>query len=72
LENVFRGVFELPSLRNTRKRDKTKSRGGADVIFVSIFDMSAFDMGLLQKHFYGGVFELSFLYTIPRNAQKRT
>jgi hypothetical protein len=59
---LFFGVFELPSLRNTRKRDKTKKS-----IFLSIFFGKVFDMDFLQKYFYG-VFELP----LPRNAQKRT
>jgi hypothetical protein len=68
LQNVFCSVFELPSLRNTRKRDKTKKRRGKTDIksFCRNFGKS-FRQDFLQKHFYG-VFELP----LPRNAQKRT
>jgi hypothetical protein len=56
--------FVLPSLRNTRKHDKTKkSRKKLTIVFLSIF----FDMDFLQKCFYGG-FELP----LPRKAQGRT
>jgi hypothetical protein len=68
LQNVFCSVFELPSLRNTRKRDKTKKveEKLTSKFFVEILG-KVFDMDFLQKHFYG-VFELP----LPRNAQKRT
>ena len=68
LQNVFCSVFELPSLRNTRKRDKTKKveEKLTSKIFVKILE-KVFDMDFLQKYFYG-VFELP----LPRNAQKRT
>jgi hypothetical protein len=66
--SIFLCVFELPSLRNTRKRDKTKKvEEKLTSIFLSIFWGKVFDMDLLQKYFYG-VFELP----LPRNAQKRT
>jgi hypothetical protein len=68
LQNVFCSVFELPSLRNTRKRDKTKIiEEKMTSKPLSIFLGKAFDMEFLQKHFYG-VFELP----LPRNARKRT
>jgi hypothetical protein len=65
---VFCSVFELPSLRNTRKRDKTKKveEKLTSKFFVKILE-KVFDMDFLQKYFYG-VFELP----LPRNAQKRT
>ena len=68
VQNVFCGVFELPSLRNTRKRDKTKKveEKLTSKFFVKILE-KVFDMDFLQKYFYG-VFELP----LPRNAQKRT
>jgi hypothetical protein len=68
LQNVFCSVFELPSLRNTRKRDKTKKveEKLSSKLFVEILG-KVFDMDFLQKCFYG-VFELP----LPRNAQKRT
>jgi hypothetical protein len=60
--------FELPSLRNTRKRDKTKkNRGKTDIEILSIFLEKVFDMGFWQKYVHG-VFELP----LPRNVQKRT
>jgi hypothetical protein len=38
VKRFFCSVFELPSLRNTRGRDKTKSRGKTDIeIFVDFF-----------------------------------
>jgi hypothetical protein len=68
LENVFCSVFELPSLRNTEKRDKTrKVEEKLTSKFLSIFLEKVFDMDFLQKYLYG-VFELPS----PRNAQKRT
>ena len=68
MQNVFCSVFELPSLRNTRKRDKTKEveEKLTSKNFVKILE-KVFDMDFLQKYFYG-VFELP----LPRNAQKRT
>ena len=67
LQNVFGSVFELPSLKNTRKCDKTKVVGEklTSKNFVKILE-KVFDMDFLQKNFYG-VFELP----LPRNAQKR-
>jgi hypothetical protein len=65
-QNVFCCVFELPSPKNTRKRDKTKKSRGFTDIFVEIVE-KVFDMDFLQKYFYG-VFELP----LPRNAQKWT
>jgi hypothetical protein len=68
LQNVFFSVSELPSLRNTRKRDKAKNVEEKLISkFLSIFLGKAFDMEFLQKYVYG-VFELP----LPRNAQKRT
>jgi hypothetical protein len=66
LQNVFCSVFELPSLKNTRKRDKTKKvEEKLTSIFLSNFVSEIFfDMDFLQKYFYG-VFELP----LPRNAQ---
>jgi hypothetical protein len=66
-QDVFCSAFELPSLRNTRKRDKTKKVEGklTSKKFVEILE-KVFDMDFLQKYFYG-VFELP----LPRNAQKR-
>jgi hypothetical protein len=61
LQNVFCSVFELPLLRNPRKRDKTTSK------YLSISLEKVFDMDFLQKYFYGG-FELP----LPRNAKKCT
>jgi hypothetical protein len=68
LQNVFCSVFELPSLRNTRKRNKTKKveEKLSSKNFVEILG-KVFDMDFLQKYF-NGVFELP----LPRNAQKRT
>jgi hypothetical protein len=68
LQNVFCSVLELPSLKNTRKCDKTKkSRGKTDIeIFVEILG-KVFDTDFLPKYFCG-VFELP----LPINAQKRT
>jgi hypothetical protein len=66
LLKLFLCVFELPSLRNTRKRDKTqKIEGKLTSKFLSIFLGKVFNMDFLQKYFYG-VFELP----LPRNAQK--
>jgi hypothetical protein len=50
LQKVFCSAFELPSLRNTRKRDKTKkSRGKTDIeIFVDFFGES-FQHGVFTK-----------------------
>jgi hypothetical protein len=70
LQNVFCSVFELPSLKNTRKCDKTKKveeKLTSDIeIFVEILG-KVFDTDFLPKYFYG-VFELP----LPRNAPKRT
>jgi hypothetical protein len=64
----FVALFELPSLRNTRKRDKTKKvEKRLTSKFLSIFFGKVFDMGFLQKYF-NAVFELP----LPRNDQKRT
>jgi hypothetical protein len=68
LQNVFCSGFELPSLRNTRKRDKTKKvEEKLTSNFLSIVLGKVFDMDFLQKYLYG-VFELP----LPRNARKRT
>jgi hypothetical protein len=68
LSNVFCSVFELPSLKNTRKRDTTKKvEEKLTPKFLSIFWEKVFDMDFLQKYVYG-VFELP----LPRNAQNRT
>jgi hypothetical protein len=64
LQNVFCSVFELPSLKNTRKCDKTKK---VEEKLASKFLSKVFDTDFLPKYFYG-VFELP----LPRNAQKRT
>jgi hypothetical protein len=61
--DVFWCVFELPSPRNTRKRDKTKQiEEKLTSKFLSIFLEKVFDMDFLQNDFYG-VFELP----LPRN-----
>ena len=64
----FCSVFELPSLKNTRKCDKTKK---VEEKLTSKFLSKFWDMFLTwtfcKKHF-NGVFELP----LPRNAQKRT
>jgi hypothetical protein len=60
-------TFELPSLRNTRNRDKTKKVDEKlSSNFLSIFG-KGFDMDFLPKYFCG-VFELP----LPRNPPKRT
>jgi hypothetical protein len=70
-KTVFGSVFELPSLKNTRKRDKTKKvEEKLTSNFLSKFweKFSTWTFKVfLQKYFYG-VFELP----LPRNAQKRT
>jgi hypothetical protein len=69
LLSAFCSAFELPSLRNTRKRDKTRtSRGKSDIEILSIFVGKVFDMDFFAKTFFYGVFELP----LPRNAQKLT
>jgi hypothetical protein len=61
---VFCCAFELPSLRNTQKRDKTKEVEEKFALkFLSVFFL--FDMDFLT---FNGVFELPS----PKNAQKRT
>jgi hypothetical protein len=41
LHSFFGSVFQLPSLRNTRKRDKTKNRGKTDIeTFADCFGKS--------------------------------
>jgi hypothetical protein len=48
LQNVFCGVFELPSLRKSRKRDKTKKNEvKLTSKFLSIFLGKVFDMDFL-------------------------
>jgi hypothetical protein len=67
-KTFFVGVFELPSLRNTRKCDKTKkAEGKLTSKFLSFFFEKVFGMDFLQSIVYG-VFELP----LPRNALKRT
>jgi hypothetical protein len=68
LQNVFCSAFELPSLKNTRKYDKTKKveEKLTSKIFVEILG-KVFDTDFLPKYFCGA-FELP----LPRNAQKRT
>jgi hypothetical protein len=64
----FCSALELPSLGNTRNRDKTKKvEEGLTSKFLSISLGKVFDMDFLQKYAHG-VFELP----LPRNAQKRT
>jgi hypothetical protein len=59
-------VFEVPPLRNTRKRDKTKKvEGKLTSKLWSILLGKAFDMDFLQKYFCG-----VFALPLPRNAQK--
>jgi hypothetical protein len=58
----FNGVFELPSPRNTQKRDKPTKNGGEGgikkkTIFWGEFSASHVDMDFVQKHLHG-VFEL--------------
>jgi hypothetical protein len=67
LQNVFCSVFELPSLRNTRKSDKSKQKVEEKLTskILSILWI-LFRHGFLQKYF-DGVLELP----LPRNAQKR-
>jgi hypothetical protein len=68
LQNIFFSVFELPSLRNTRKRDKTKKvEEKLTSKFLSIF-WKKFLTWTFYKNIFNGVFELP----LPRNAQKRT
>jgi hypothetical protein len=69
LYNVFFGVFELPSQKNTRNSDKTKKVDeNLTSKFLSKFWKKGFDTDFLPKYF-NGVFELP----LPRNAhQKRT
>jgi hypothetical protein len=68
LQNVFCSVFELPSLRNARNRDRTKKVDEKLTSkILSIFSEKVFDKDFLQKYFCG-VFELP----LPRNARKRT
>jgi hypothetical protein len=58
LQNVFPRVFELPSLRNTRNRDKTKQiEEKLTSQFLWIFWDLLSTMDFLQTYF-GGVFEL--------------
>jgi hypothetical protein len=50
----FYRVFELPSPRNARKRDKTKKvEEKLTSKILSIFLGKVFDMDFLQKYFYG-------------------
>jgi hypothetical protein len=63
---LFCSAFELPSLRNTPNRDKTKKvEEKLTSKFLSIFLGKVFDMDFLQK-FVCGVFEV----LLPSNAQK--
>jgi hypothetical protein len=67
-QNVFGSVFELPSLKNTRKCDKTKVVGGKLTSkFLSKF-WEKFSTRTFCQNIFNGVFELP----LPRNAQKRT
>jgi hypothetical protein len=55
------GVFKLPSLNHTRKRDETKkAEGKLTSNFCRNFGVRLFDMDFLQKHLHG-VFELPLL-----------
>jgi hypothetical protein len=67
----FLCVFELPSLRNTRKRDKTKkNRGKTDIeIFVDFFGES-FRQGLFAKNIFM-VFLNSPCRETPKNVLKK-
>jgi hypothetical protein len=68
LQNVFCSAFELLSLKNTRKRDKTKKvEEKLTSKFCRNFGKS-FRHGIFEKIYLNGVFELP----LPRNAQKRT
>jgi hypothetical protein len=66
--DFFCSVFELPSPKNTRKRDKTKKvEEELTSIFLSKFWGKFSTWAFCKKKMYG-VFELP----LPRNAQKRT
>jgi hypothetical protein len=69
LQNVFCSVFELPSLKNTRKCDKTTEveEKLTSKFWSKFWSKKVFDTDFLPTYFYG-VFELP----LPRNAQKRT
>jgi hypothetical protein len=68
LQNFFCSVFELPSLRNTRKRNRTKKvEEKLTSKFWSIFPEKVFDMDFLQKYFC-----VVFGLPLPRNAKKCT
>jgi hypothetical protein len=50
----FCGVFELPPLRNTRKRDKTKkNRGNTDIKVFVVFFGKSFRHGPFVNILYG-------------------
>jgi hypothetical protein len=67
-QNVFCSVFELPSLKNTRKRDKTKEVEEKQTSsFLSKF-WKKFPTWTFCQNIFNGVFDLP----LPRNAQKRT
>jgi hypothetical protein len=70
LQNVFCSVFELPSLRNTRKRDKTKKveEKLTSKFFVEILG-NFFGMDFLQKYFM--VFLNSPCRETPKNVLKK-
>jgi hypothetical protein len=55
------GVFELPSLRNTPKRDTTKIEGKLRLAFLTIFSTgtSCKDIFVPDWELHCGVFELS-------------
>jgi hypothetical protein len=67
----FCTVFEIPSLRNTRKRDKTK-KGDEKVnieIFVDLFG-KGFRHGLFAKNIFVLVFFNSPHRETPKNVLK--
>jgi hypothetical protein len=66
----FRSAFELQcelqSLRNTRKRDKTrKTEDKTDIEVFDVFLGKVFDMGFLSKRFCA-----VFLLPLPRTAKR--
>jgi hypothetical protein len=66
LKNIC-SAFELSSLRNTRKLDRTKElEGKLTTKFLSFFSEKVFDMDFLQKYVCG-VFELP----LPKGAKTK-
>jgi hypothetical protein len=79
LKRLLRVFFELPSLRNTRKRDKTKKKVEGKPAPGLLSLLRAFDMGFLQYHLCGvlnkRIFLAYFFYSrrwkLPENAMKQ-